>query len=78
MPSKIKGVPFEGKSVSPIGQFIIAVASRSFLQDGYARTTMSGIAATLGGSKSTLWRFFLRKKSCLPPSLTQRTALLDT
>lgn len=41
---------------------ILAVASDSFLQRGYAGTTMSGIAATLGGSKGTLWNYFSSKE----------------
>jgi AcrR family transcriptional regulator len=41
---------------------IIAVAARSFLEQGYAGTTMSGIAATLGGSKGTLWSYFASKE----------------
>src|SRR3546814_1468365 len=32
---------------------ILEVARRSFFEKGYAATTMSGIAATLGGSQST-------------------------
>lgn len=37
---------------------ILEVAQRSFLERGYAATTMSGIAAELGGSKGTLWSYF--------------------
>lgn len=43
-------------------QMILAVAARSFLENGYAGTTMSGIAATLGGSKGTLWNYFPSKE----------------
>lgn len=37
---------------------ILDVAQASFLERGYAGTTMSGIAAALGGSKGTLWSYF--------------------
>jgi len=40
----------------------LAVAAQSFLEKGYAGTTMSGIAATLGGSKGTLWNYFSAKE----------------
>lgn len=41
---------------------ILDVAERSFFAHGYAATTMSGIAATLGGSKGTLWSYFVSKE----------------
>ena len=41
---------------------ILAVATTSFLEQGYAGTTMSGIAAALGGSKGTLWSYFSSKE----------------
>ncbi|MBW8784690.1 MAG: TetR/AcrR family transcriptional regulator [Novosphingobium sp.] len=41
---------------------IIAVAQRSFLEHGYAGTTMSAIACALGGSKGTLWSYFPSKE----------------
>jgi len=41
---------------------IIDVAYRSFLDQGYAATSMSGIAAALGGSKGTLWNYFASKE----------------
>lgn len=40
---------------------ILEVAERSFLEQGYAATTMSAIAAELGGSKGTLWSYFPAK-----------------
>jgi AcrR family transcriptional regulator len=40
---------------------ILEVAGRSFLEQGYAATTMSAIAAELGGSKGTLWSYFPAK-----------------
>jgi AcrR family transcriptional regulator len=41
---------------------ILDVAAQSFLEHGYAGTTMSAIAATLGGSKGTLWSYFPSKE----------------
>lgn len=41
---------------------ILDVAERSFLEHGYAGTTMSAIAAALGGSKGTLWGHFASKE----------------
>lgn len=41
---------------------ILDVAAESFLEQGYAGTTMSAIAATLGGSKGTLWSYFESKE----------------
>lgn len=43
-------------------QMILTVAGESFLRDGYAATTMSSIAAALGGSKATLWNYFPSKE----------------
>ena len=40
---------------------ILDVATRYFLEHGYAGATMSGIAAALGGSKGTLWSYFPAK-----------------
>lgn len=37
------------------------MASGYFLEHGYAGTTMSGIAAALGGSKGTLWSYYPSK-----------------
>ncbi|WP_294133430.1 TetR/AcrR family transcriptional regulator [Sphingobium sp.] len=41
---------------------ILMVAEGYFLEHGYAGTTMSGIAAALGGSKGTLWNHFPSKE----------------
>lgn len=40
---------------------IIDTARAAFLRHGYGQTTMSAIAATLGGSKTTLWTYFRSK-----------------
>ena len=42
---------------------ILDVAERSFLSRGYAETSMSTIAAELGGSKTTLWTYFPSKEA---------------
>ena len=40
---------------------ILDAAQASFMEHGYAGTSMSGIAAMLGGSKGTLWSYFPSK-----------------
>lgn len=50
---------------------ILDVAQVSFLEQGYAGTTMSGIAAELGGSKGTLWSYF-RSKEALFTAVVER------
>ncbi|WP_340265620.1 TetR/AcrR family transcriptional regulator [Sphingobium mellinum] len=52
---------------------ILAVAARSFLENGYAGTTMSGIAAELGGSKGTLWSYFPCKEALFAAVLDRMT-----
>ena len=42
---------------------ILDVAERSFFELGYAATSMSTIAAELGGSKTTLWSYFPSKEA---------------
>ena len=41
---------------------IIKVASQVFFEEGYAATSMSSIAARLGGSKGTLYNYFRSKE----------------
>lgn len=43
-------------------QSIVAVARDAFLRDGYGGTSMSSIAAAIGGSKTTLWSYFRSKQ----------------
>ncbi|TXG98135.1 MAG: TetR/AcrR family transcriptional regulator [Rhodocyclaceae bacterium] len=50
---------------------ILTVAARYFLEHGYSATTMSAIAASLGGSKGTLWSYFPSKEELF-------TAVIDT
>lgn len=52
---------------------IIRVARRSFLETGYAATTMSSIAAELGGSKGTLWSYFPSKEELFAAVLRNAT-----
>lgn len=41
---------------------IITAARDAFLRHGYGNTSMSAIAARLGGSKTTLWSYFPNKR----------------
>ncbi len=54
---------------------ILAVATRSFLENGYDGTTMSGISALLGGSKGTLWNHFSSKEDLFAAFLDESTAV---
>ncbi|KEQ52818.1 TetR/AcrR family transcriptional regulator [Sphingobium chlorophenolicum] len=54
-------------------QAILDVASQSFLENGYAATTMSAIAAALGGSKGTLWSYFPSKEELFAAVLDNAT-----
>lgn len=53
---------------------IVAVARRSFLEDGYAATSMSGLLKTLGGSKATLWSYFRSKEELFGAVIADVTA----
>jgi TetR/AcrR family transcriptional repressor of mexJK operon len=53
---------------------VVIVAYACFLQNGYAGTTMSSIAAQLGGSKGTLWSYFPRKDELFAAVLDHATA----
>jgi AcrR family transcriptional regulator len=41
---------------------IVSAAKHAFMENGYARMSMSGLVATLGGSKATLWSYFRSKE----------------
>lgn len=41
---------------------IVETARKAFMRHGYGATTMSAIAAELGGSKTTLWSYFRNKQ----------------
>jgi AcrR family transcriptional regulator len=53
---------------------IIDVAKRSFLERGYAETSMSTIAAALGGSKTTLWTYFRSKEELFAAVIDTKVA----
>lgn len=53
---------------------ILDIAAQSFMEHGYAGTTMSAIAAMLGGSKATLWSYFASKELLFGAVLERRTA----
>ncbi|MGE4411578.1 MAG: TetR/AcrR family transcriptional regulator [Sphingobium sp.] len=48
---------------------IMAVAQKHFSEQGYGGTSMSAIAAELGGSKSTLWTYFSSKEELFAAAL---------
>ena len=53
---------------------ILQVAGKYFLENGYAATTMSGVATALGGSKETLWNYFSSKEELFVAYLDEATA----
>lgn len=53
---------------------ILEVARQSFFENGYAATTMSEIAARLGGSKGTLWSYFPSKEALFTAVIEEATA----
>lgn len=53
---------------------IVEVAGPWFLEHGYAGTTMSAIAAELGGSKGTLWSYFPSKEALFSAVVEHVTA----
>lgn len=53
---------------------ILAISAQSFMDNGYAATSMSAIAAELGGSKGTLWSYFSSKEELFAAVLEDRTA----
>ncbi|WBQ14893.1 TetR/AcrR family transcriptional regulator [Sphingobium yanoikuyae] len=55
-------------------QTILEVAARHFLENGYAATSMSAIAAILGGSKGTLWNHFPSKEELFRAVLENATS----
>lgn len=52
---------------------ILCAAQRAFLDNGYAATSMSGIAAELGSSKATLWGYFPSKEELFAAVLDEAT-----
>lgn len=54
---------------------ILDVASEVFLSEGYASTSMSTIAARLGGSKGTLYNYFKSKEELFEAYVRRHCAL---
>ncbi|MEY2927379.1 MAG: hypothetical protein RL367_1856 [Pseudomonadota bacterium] len=44
-------------------QAFVKAAEHAFIESGYGGTTMSSIAAAVGGSKTTLWTYFRSKEA---------------
>lgn len=55
---------------------ILDVAFRSFLEKGYAATSMAQIAARLGGSKTTLYNYFPSKDDLFVAVVREQCALI--
>jgi AcrR family transcriptional regulator len=53
---------------------IVDAARQSFLEYGYAGTSMSGLLNTLGGSKATLWSYFRSKEELFAAVVEQLSA----
>lgn len=51
---------------------IVSIATRLFLEHGYAATSMSSIAEELGGSKATLWAHFGSKEELFAAVIDQQ------
>jgi AcrR family transcriptional regulator len=57
---------------------MLAIAREAFLRDGYANTSMSQIAARVGGSKATLYNYFPSKKDLLVAMADEEAAQIFT
>jgi TetR/AcrR family transcriptional repressor of mexJK operon len=55
-------------------QAIVDAARRSFLDEGYAGTSMSALLKTLGGSKETLWGYFRSKEDLFAAVIAEISA----
>lgn len=53
-------------------EHILSVASEVFAREGYGEASMSTIAAQLGGSKATLYKYFPSKESLFAAVMTGR------
>src|SRR3954464_10654712 len=56
-------------------ELILDVASEVFLKEGYAATSMSEIAARLGGSKGTLYNYFKSKEELFEAYVSRNCGL---
>ncbi|WP_206239212.1 TetR/AcrR family transcriptional regulator [Novosphingobium terrae] len=54
---------------------ILETAGACFLEHGYAGTTMSAVAARLGGSKGTLWSYFSSKEELFAACIEEKTEI---
>lgn len=59
-------------------QAIVEAARASFLEHGYAGTSMSGLLKTLGGSKATLWGYFRSKEELFAAVIEEVSLLFRT
>ncbi len=50
---------------------ILSIATRIFFRDGYGRASMDKVHAELGGSKRTLYNYFLSKEALFEAIITQ-------
>lgn len=69
-------VMMEGRKPSPDERraAILDIAREAFLQDGYSGTSMSRIAALVGGSKATLYSYFPSKKDLFVAVIDRETS----
>lgn len=58
-------------------QAIVDAARDSFLRNGYASTSMSGLLKTVGGSKATLWAYFRSKEELFEATLESAIAFMQ-
>jgi TetR/AcrR family transcriptional regulator, mexJK operon transcriptional repressor len=68
----------DGRKLSPEERraAILDIAREAFLQDGYSGTSMSRIAALVGGSKATLYSYFPSKKELFVAVIDRETTAL--
>ena len=57
---------------------ILSFAQQSFLEQGYDRTTMTGVAEAVGGSKGTLWSYFDSKAALFEAMIDRAAAHFHT
>src|SRR5271155_348052 len=57
---------------------IVDIAHAAFLADGYAATSMSTIAAKVGGSKATLYNYFSSKEELFAAVVSKKCEHLQT
>jgi AcrR family transcriptional regulator len=70
--------PVKSKKPSPDErrEAILDVARQAFLSDGFSATSMSRIAAEVGGSKATLYSYFPSKKALFEAVAERESAFL--